>query len=277
MKNNIGQYDLLRFKTMITEIDKYAAIDSLIHRWDIRVKIITFIMISFIFSAYRSLFTVIAGFFLIILISMLSKIPLKFILSKARVPMYFLIPMMLMLIVSSGGDVLVSAGIVKVYKEGVLLSSVIFIKSVSIIILFNIMIHSARFVDTACSLKNLKLSDNLVNIILFSYRYIYLFFQDLQKMRTALKLRGFKSRNSMVSLKTSAYLVGSLLIRSYEHTEKIYNAMVLRGYNGAVVSNRVFRLKFRDFLLALAVTAIPAILVYADMNKIMIFGKLRTW
>jgi len=262
---------------MITEIDKYADLDSLIHRWDIRVKIITFTVLAFTFSVYKSILTVSAAFFLIVMIALLSKIPLIFLFSKIRIPMYFLIPMMALLIITSGGPVLGEIGIVKIYSEGLLLSGVIFLKSFSIIMLFNIMINSATFLDTACSLRSLKISDNMINIILFSYRYIYLFFQDLRKMRTALKLRGFKSRNSLLSLKTSAYLVGSLLVRSYEHTEKVYNAMVLRGYNGKVVTDKVFSLKFKDILLALIVMAVPAVLVYADIKEIMFFRKLRIW
>jgi len=40
--------------------------------------------------------------------------------------------------------------------------------------------------------------------------------------------------------------VGALMIRSFEHADRLYFAMLLRGYNGRPVTLRPMRLTVRD-------------------------------
>ena len=66
---------------------------------------------------------------------------------------------------------------------------------------------------------------------LFSYRYIYEIGDDLETMEKAMGLRGFRARRlGGRTLSVLASLAGSILVRSYEQSERVYKAMVLRGY-----------------------------------------------
>lgn len=53
----------------------------------------------------------------------------------------------------------------------------------------------------------------------------------LEKMQTAMKLRGFRLKKFKArNLNTIASLIGTLLIRSYDRSVLVYQAMILRGY-----------------------------------------------
>ncbi|NEP85179.1 MAG: cobalt ECF transporter T component CbiQ, partial [Okeania sp. SIO3B3] len=71
----------------------------------------------------------------------------------------------------------------------------------------------------------------LADMTLLSYRYLFEMGDDLRRMQIATRLRGFEGRKlNAHTLRTYAALAGSLLVRSYERSERIYQAMVLRGY-----------------------------------------------
>jgi len=106
----------------------------------------------------------------------------------------------------------------------------------------------------------------MLNIILFTYRYFFVFFEDLRKMRVALTLRGFRNRNGLSSLRSSASLAGSILVRSYEQTERIYRAMLLRGYNGSIIAHRKFNPSVSDLFLSVIIIAVPFAFLIAEIK-----------
>jgi cobalt/nickel transport system permease protein len=69
---------------------------------------------------------------------------------------------------------------------------------------------------------------------LLSYRYLFEIGSDLARMETAMRMRGFRAaRLSMRGVGNLAALAGSLLVRSYERSDRVYRAMILRGYGQA--------------------------------------------
>ena len=66
---------------------------------------------------------------------------------------------------------------------------------------------------------------------LLAYRYLEELGNMLTTMQRAIRLRGFQYKKfSRRNLRILAQLTGSLLIRSYERSNRVYQAMILRGY-----------------------------------------------
>jgi len=251
---------------MHIDIDEKAHLNSIIHRMDIRAKIISILAAALIISTCRTIHAALISAAFTFLLTFLSGIDPAYYLRKVYYPLIFLIPLFLFLPFSSGGEVLLPIWIFNIYKEGILISLLISIKVISIIILINIMISTATFRDTAAALRTLKIHDKMLNIILFTYRYFFVFFEALRKMRVALTLRGSKNRSTLKSLGTSANLAGSILVRSYEQTERIYQAMLLRGYSGRIVSEKIFQIKGADLFKSLIIIIIPLAVLFAEIN-----------
>jgi cobalt/nickel transport system permease protein len=252
---------------MHLDIDRYAHIDSPVSRWDPRCKIVTLLAATFCVSALRSLEFAISAALISYVIMTFARLPVKYILGKIWIPIVFLIPLFIFLPVSSGGTVLYDPGFFKIYSDGILLSILIMLKIISTVLLFIIMLGTTPFNRTAKALQSMKMSPKLSSLILFSYRYIFVYLEDLRKMRSSLALRGYRIRNSISSLKNSARLIGTLLVRSFEQTERIYRAMILRGFEGEIPFHEKFDLNIYDFIKSAVILFSYILIVMCDMSK----------
>jgi cobalt/nickel transport system permease protein len=61
-------------------------------------------------------------------------------------------------------------------------------------------------------------------------------------------IRGFKPKTNFHTYKTFGYLIGMLLIRSYERSERIWNAMLCRGFQGRFYLLDHFKIEARDVI-----------------------------
>lgn len=66
------------------------------------------------------------------------------------------------------------------------------------------------------------------------YRYAFVVFDELGRMRTARRARMFGTRSTWGVWKDTAQLVGMLLIRSLDRAERVHGAMAARGWQGRV-------------------------------------------
>lgn len=251
---------------MHVDVDKYAYLKSPVHNWDTRCKIISLLLIIFSISVMRSIFGALTGLTISISIALLSRLPARFLFRKVWYPVLFLIPLFLFLPFSSGGDAIYDLIIFNIYYEGLILSLLILIKTVSIILLFSIIMTTSPFIITTSAFRSLGVPVKLLNMILFTYRYIFVFLDDIRKMRIAMVLKGFKNTNRFRTFQSSANVIGSLLIRSYEQTERIFNAMILRGYSEEIPVSHEFSLKGIDILKLVFMVFIVIMMVFIEIN-----------
>jgi cobalt/nickel transport system permease protein len=81
------------------------------------------------------------------------------------------------------------------------------------------------------ALKGLPLPTNFQEIILLTGQYLEILISEINQMQRAAKLRGLSGYSGWLRY-TSAAMIGSLYLRSLDRAERVYNAMILRGYQG---------------------------------------------
>jgi len=86
------------------------------------------------------------------------------------------------------------------------------------------------------TLRKLRVPDVFVATLSFMYRYIFVLWNELDKMRTARKARTFGSSSLRFRWKISSEMIGMLLIRAMERAERVHGAMCARGWDGQVRS-----------------------------------------
>ena len=74
------------------------------------------------------------------------------------------------------------------------------------------------------------------------YRYIFVLVDEILRMKQARDSRNFGG-NRLWQLRTIGNMIGTLFIRSYERGERVYAAMLARGYVGR--TRTLNRLNFR--------------------------------
>lgn len=211
-------------------LDRYCESDSLLHRWNAQDKLLGLgaLMLSFSAVQQLSLLPVMVAITTILFVA--SQLPLQLWRDRLKLPGFFLVSMLLWL-PFSGETVLAQLGPGVIYWEGVQSLLLLATRFVCILTLGLVLVGTAPFLTLVRALRAWGLPVLLADMMLLSYRYLYDIGAEFQTMRTAMKLRGFRGhRLNRRTLAVLASLAGSLLVRSYEKSERVYSAMRLRGY-----------------------------------------------
>lgn len=212
-------------------LDAYAHLNSPIHRWESRCKLVALFSLILVFSFVQHLVLLPVMVISTFLLYKISKLPLPFLLNRLRYPGFFLAAIALLLPFSVGSEVIVQIGIVTIRREGLEALLLVATRFICILTVGLILFGTAPFVTNIKAMRSLGLPPLLADMTLLSYRYIEQFAEDLTKMKRAMQLRGFRpNKLSLRNLNVLASLAGTLLVRSYDQSEQVYKAMTLRGY-----------------------------------------------
>jgi len=82
------------------------------------------------------------------------------------------------------------------------------------------------------ALSRLRVPDKLVHLLLFTVRYLDVIGQEYKRMRRAMQARAFVMQANRHTWRSIGYMIGMLLVRALERSERVMNAMKCRGYQG---------------------------------------------
>lgn len=165
-----------------------------------------------------ALVAVTAAFVLVIY----SRFPLSVVLRRLRPVLLFLSAFFLILPLSHPLG----------FRAGAVQAGVICMKGAAMILIIFPMFGTSPLDRTLKAMEKLNFSQKLISLFYFTSRYLTVYADQLRTIHTALQCRGFKPGANTTTLRTFGNLIGSLLVRSFDQTERIYQAMVCRGYSG---------------------------------------------
>ncbi len=111
---------------------------------------------------------------------------------------------------------------------------------------------------------SLRVPGLLVQVGLMTYRYLFVLADELQRLRVAVRVRGFRNRTSPRAYGTVGRVAGALLVRGHERAERVHHAMRCRGFDGRFRSLAAFRTRPADVAAFLLVAGAAAGLVALD-------------
>jgi cobalt/nickel transport system permease protein len=212
-------------------LDTYADLDSVIHRWEQRSKLVAMIALMFAFAFVDTLILLPAMILVTAILYKLSGLPLSFLRQRLRYPGLFILIVVILIPFVTQGTVLLDLGFVSITVEGMRTVLLVATRFLCILTVGLVLFGTAPFLTSVQAMRSLRLPAIMVDMTLLAYRYLEELGETLTTMRRASKLRGFQSnRFNLRVLRTWSGLAGSLLIRSYDRSERIYQAMRLRGY-----------------------------------------------
>lgn len=125
------------------------------------------------------------------------------------------------------------------------------------------------FMTLTRALKKIKVPGFFVSIIFTTYRYVFLTLHEVYSLLLAKESRTFKRKRTLNAgtLRFLGNTFASLFVRAYERSERVYLAMVARGYAGMGegIADAGFRYDLTDVALVALVVAldITAVLLNA--------------
>ncbi len=97
--------------------------------------------------------------------------------------------------------------------------------------------HTTPLHELAGGLRKLGVPVILVDTLTLTYRYLFVLLEEATRLRRAAAARGYRPRWLGQALLIGR-LIGQLFMRSYERAERVYDAMVQRGYRGQMPTSR---------------------------------------
>lgn len=176
-------------------------------------------------AAYGLFFT------LLLILVRLSKLPYRTVFFRSLVEIPFVIFALLMPFFGTGEKVSFLG--LDLYEEGIWAGAGIVAKGTIGVITAIILSATTSARDLLLGLERLRVPAPLVNIATFMLRYLNVINDELGRMKIARESRGFETRG-IASWRILAQTIGALFIRSYERGERVYLAMLSRGYTGAM-------------------------------------------
>lgn len=243
---------------------------SLFHLWDVRCKIITILFYSFAVASLKHLTPALVAISISLLILAtarvsFAKVILRLLAITGFVSM-FIVVMPFSVPVHNGDTVLVFKGMewLDFNLRGLRLAATIAAKAVAIALLMEPLLSTAPLPVTLHGLSRLGAPEIIGQMVLLSNRYLHVFRHEARRMSSGMQVRGFRKRTDLITLRAVGNFIGMLFVRSFERTERVFDAMRARGYRGRFPEPAELRLRFRDLLLAAGWLAIGAALIIYD-------------
>ena len=160
---------------------------------------------------------------------------------------------------SGPNEVLFSLGPFTAGSPGLHQALAILLKTNIVVLVLAAMLGRMEPMEFGRGLAGLGFPRKLVTLLLLTIRYLDVLRRDYRRLRRSMQVRGFRARADRHSLRSLGYLVGMLLIRSFDRSERVLSAMRCRGFTGTFRHDALATPGWRDA--GLAVTGGLAILV----------------
>lgn len=110
------------------------------------------------------------------------------------------------------------------------------------------------FPDLIHALRHLRVPQVLVSIIAFMYRYLFVLTDEAMRLMRARQSRSARTGDDASAgsilwrARVTGNMAGQLFLRSYERSDRVYAAMLARGYNGHLLTLNPHEMHDSDWL-----------------------------
>jgi cobalt/nickel transport system permease protein len=129
-----------------------------------------------------------------------------------------------------------------------------------------LLVATTQFPDLLHALEHLRVPRVLTTIVAFLYRYLFVLSDEVLRLlraraaRSAARPAQPSGGSVLWRARVAGNMAGQLFIRSYERSDRIYNAMLARGYTGHLRTLNPHTMTRRDWrILSLALAALVVI------------------
>jgi len=247
--------------------EEFSSGNSLLHDLDPRIKIIVAALFSITVAVADRAEVLLLALLFSACCVILSSLPLLRVMRRLLLVNGFILLLWIVLPFTYPGRTLFSVGPFDATTEGVQYALTITIKSNTIILSCIALLGTTSIFTLVHALRHLHIPDKLVQLLFFSYRYIHVIHLEYLRLLNAMKVRCFRPRSNLRTYKAYAYLVGMMLLNSYDRSERVYDAMLCRGFKGQFWILDHFALKREDVILFIIMLLSIAALGFLQWGK----------
>ena len=195
---------------------------------------------------------------LVALLMIVARVPLLKLLRRALIVLPFVLPAVLFLPFLHGGDVLWQGQIggwhLTLGRTGLVLAGTVVLKAALSALSLGVLTATTRMTDLLTGLDKMGTPRLLTALFGFMYRYLFVLGDEALRLKAGRDVRYYGGLKMGIS--SVGHMAGSLFLRSYDRAERVYGAMLLRGYDGTHRSLSPLRVGITDILMAVFISAL---------------------
>jgi cobalt/nickel transport system permease protein len=209
-------------------LDKYAGLNSFIHRLDPRTKIIAALsmLIVVISETPAGINHFYIYYFFILAFVVFSKVPVSFIIKRTLLILPF--------ILITAASIPLSAWLSRSHFDAYsfTLALLVILKAVFAVITLTLLTSVEKFHVLLAGFRKLKMPSIFGIISALMYRYIFILIDELHRTRFARESRA-PGDYKINRFKIYGNQAAVIFLRSWERADKVYQSMLARGFNGS--------------------------------------------
>ena len=241
---------------MIEEIFTHGS--SVIHGLDPRVRIVAAFAFSIVVAVCDRFVALGFAVGVSVVLILIARLPLKKVLGRLIIVNGLILFLWLFLPFTFHGTPLFTVGPFTVTREGIAYAAVITLKSNAIIIALMALVATIPIFTIGRAMSHLRVPSMIAYLFLFTYRYIHVIYAEYQRLMRATKIRGFRPATNMHTYRTYAYLVGMILVKSHDRSQRVRAAMLCRGFQGRFFDLSQFAFRSTDLVMVLLMSSAVA-------------------
>ena len=232
----------------VNTFDRYEAGNSLLHRLDPRVKVVFTLLfiVSNVLLPDGAWPAFAAAWLLLLVLNRAAHFSFIYLFKRSFIALPFTLAAVVV-IFSQPGEPLTSwswgSRVITISDAGVIRFASIVVRSWLSVQAAILLTATTQFPDLMHALRHLKVPTILVSIISFMYRYLFVLVDEVFRLLRAREARSARLVNDgkhggtvFWRAKVTGNMAGQLFVRSFDRSDKVYNAMLARGYRGQLLT-----------------------------------------
>jgi cobalt/nickel transport system permease protein len=256
----------------VNTFDRYMSGSSQIHKLDPRVKVVFTLLfiVSNVLLPDGSWWAFLAAWLILLIANRASHFSFGYLFKRSFIALPFALAAITVIFVQDGATLTSwtwGSRTITITDAGVIRFVSIVIRSWLSVQAAILLTATTQFPDLMHALRHLKVPAILISIISFMYRYLFVLVDEALRLLRAREARSARLVNDgkhggtvLWRAKVAGSMVGQLFVRSFERSDKVYNAMLARGYRGQLLTMNPHVMTQPDWLfLGLGVLLIVAL------------------
>lgn len=258
----------------IHTFDTYISRSSFIHRLDPRPKVV--LTFAFILTVVLLPDGAWSGFALclglILAAAAAARLGPRFVFLRSLVALPFALAAVTILFTLPGNPLVsfrIGGWALSISDAGLLRFSSILLRSWLAVQAAVLLTAATQFPDIVHALRHLHVPEVITAILSFMYRYLFVLADESVRLLRArearsARLSGHKAGGSPVwRARVAGRMVGQLFLRSYERSERVYHAMLARGYRGHLLTMNPHHMEALDWAVLVGGLALLGLVQWA--------------
>lgn len=242
--------------------DRYFEKDSLIHHLDPRVKVMVTLLfiISNVLLPDGAWLAFLLGWGFILMVNLLAQLEPGYAFKRSFVALPFALAAVTTIFTISGQPVFgltIGPWHLTGTDAGLMRFLSILIRSWLAVQMAILLIATTQFPDLMHALSHLRVPGVMVAIVSFMYRYLFVLVDETMRLLRAREARSARPAGGggggsiFWRGRVAGNMVGQLFLRSYDRSDRVYSAMLARGYQGQYLTMNPHVMQLKDWFMGI--------------------------